>query len=65
MLNITKQQAVKAFGNQAKLAAALGVTRAAISVWPEVLDQARQDRVIGAAKRLNVRIPTAREVAQQ
>ncbi|MGD9662074.1 MAG: Cro/CI family transcriptional regulator [Porticoccaceae bacterium] len=57
MLKVTKQQAIQAFGNQSKLAVALGVSRAAISQWPDELDQARQDRVIGAAKRLGVRIP--------
>ena len=47
-----KNQAIKMFGGQIPLAQALGITSSAISQWPEVLDQAKTDRVVGAAIRL-------------
>ena len=47
-----KNQAIELFGSQRKLAEALEVTVSAISQWPDVLDQAKTDRVVGAAVRL-------------
>jgi DNA-binding transcriptional regulator YdaS (Cro superfamily) len=47
-----KNQAIELFGSQRKLAEALEVTVSAISQWPDVLDQAKTDRVVGAAIRL-------------
>ncbi|OWT68066.1 MULTISPECIES: Cro/CI family transcriptional regulator [unclassified Achromobacter] len=49
---MTKQEAIAKFGNGAALARALGITRSAISQWPDVLDQTRTDLVNGAAMRL-------------
>jgi hypothetical protein len=49
---MTKQEAIAAFGSGANLARALGMTRGAISLWPETLDQRRADMVAGAAMRL-------------
>lgn len=46
-----KQEAIKIFGSAADLARALGLTRSSISQWPEDLEQAQADRVIGAAMR--------------
>jgi transcriptional regulator with XRE-family HTH domain len=51
---MTKTEAIAIFGTrQIDLADALGVTKSAISQWPEELDTATADRVIGAATRLN------------
>jgi DNA-binding transcriptional regulator YdaS (Cro superfamily) len=47
-----KNQAIKMFGGQIPLAQALGITSSAISQWPDKLDQAKTDRVVGAAIRL-------------
>ena len=60
---MTKQEAVSTFGNNVALAAALGVTKQAITAWPAILDLARADRVRGAALRLGKRIPAIGEVA--
>lgn len=50
---MTKTDACKLFGGtQTALARALGLGRAAISRWPEELEQDQIDRVIGAAVRL-------------
>ena len=49
---MTKQEAINTFGTAANLARALGMTRAAISMWPDELDNERPDRVRGAAIRL-------------
>lgn len=54
---MTKQEAIEMFGTGAALARALGITRGAISLWPSVLDQARIDRVRGAAMRLGKSVP--------
>ncbi len=51
---MNKNQAADLFGNRTKLAAALGITKSAISQWPEELTQEQVDRVIGAAVRLSV-----------
>jgi hypothetical protein len=48
-----KTQAIELFGDtQVALARALGLTRAAVHHWPDELDQAQEDRVVGAAVRL-------------
>jgi hypothetical protein len=52
---MTKQEAIKLFGSGASLARALSLTRGAISLWPDVLDQRRADMVIGAAFRLGLK----------
>jgi hypothetical protein len=60
---MTKQEAISLFGNGASLARALGLTRSAISQWPDDLDQTRSDTVNGAALRLGkfkVRKPRAK-----
>ena len=56
---LTKEQAIELFGSQAKLAAALEISRQAVSQWPHDLDRARTDRVLGAAIRqgLSYRLP--------
>ena len=51
---MTKQEAIRLFGSQTKLANALGVTTQAISQWPAVLTVAQEDRVTGAAVRMEV-----------
>lgn len=52
---MTKSEAIRLFGTtQADLAAAIGVTRSAISQWGESLRLEQQDRVIGAAVRLGL-----------
>lgn len=65
---MTKQEAVALFGDSYRgLADALGITRAAISMWPDDLTDAHRDRVIGAAIRLGRQIPVEflRPVPQQ
>lgn len=50
---MTKSDAIAMFGTTVTaLAAAVGVTRSAVSQWPEELRQDQIDRVIGAAVRL-------------
>ena len=49
-----KKQAIELFGSHRDLAYALEVTVSAISQWPDVLDQAKSDRVVGAAIRLKI-----------
>lgn len=50
-----KTEAIQLFGGKQKdVAAALGVTPSAVSQWPDDLDQATEDRVIGAAVRLGI-----------
>lgn len=51
---MTKTQARKIFGTQAKMAAALGITSGAISQWPEELDQRSVDCIVGAALRIGI-----------
>jgi UTP--glucose-1-phosphate uridylyltransferase len=54
---MTKTEATELFGGtQSALAAALGVSRSAISQWPEQLSRMQADRVLGAAARLG-RLP--------
>lgn len=47
-----KSDAISLFGNGTQLAKALGLTKGRISQFPEELDQATTDRVVGAAVRL-------------
>jgi hypothetical protein len=67
---MTKTQAVAVFGSQAELARALDLTRAAVSRWPEELEERIADRIRGAAVRLGkplpdaVRLPAAAEQGQ-
>lgn len=56
-MQLTKQQAISFFGDGVRLAEALGLTKGAISQWPEQLDQSKTDRVIGALLRLGKPIP--------
>lgn len=59
-----KAEAAELFGNQTRLGEALGLSRAAISAWPDELDLARADRVVGAAIRLGRIDPTHALVEQ-
>ncbi|CAB3644223.1 hypothetical protein [Trinickia soli] len=54
-MTLTKQQAILIFGNQSEIARALGLTRGAVSLWPDQLRQDQSDRVVGAAVRLGKR----------
>ena len=57
-LPMTKSEAIDIFGGAKKdLAEGVGVTASAISQWPDELDQARIDQVIGAAVRLRKHVP--------
>ncbi|ATF86903.1 Cro/CI family transcriptional regulator [Burkholderia gladioli] len=56
-MNLTKQQATAIFGSGAALARALGITRGAVSQWPDELDQKYTDMVIGAAVRVGRAVP--------
>jgi hypothetical protein len=47
----TKTQAAAIFGNYSRLGRALGVTKGAISQWPEKLNTRQQNEVMGAALR--------------
>jgi UTP--glucose-1-phosphate uridylyltransferase len=50
---MTKSDAIRIFGSTVtEMAAAIGVTRSAVSQWPEQLTQHQIDRVVGAAVRL-------------
>ena len=52
----TKKEAVELFGStHSDLAKVLGITREAVTMWPEQLNQAQIDRVVGAAVRHGLR----------
>ncbi|WP_081953440.1 Cro/CI family transcriptional regulator [Mycoavidus cysteinexigens] len=59
---ISKQQAIRVFGSGANLGRAIGITRSAISQWPDRLDQRQTDLVIGAALRLGKLLPESYEI---
>jgi len=54
-----KSQAIKLFGSRIQLADALGISKQAISQWPERLTQRHQDQVAGAALRMGLIRPSA------
>ncbi|MFM0507682.1 Cro/CI family transcriptional regulator [Paraburkholderia sp. RL17-373-BIF-A] len=57
-MNLTKKQAIDIFGgNGAALGRALGITKGAISQWPDELDQKQTAMVIGAAVQLGKPVP--------
>lgn len=56
-MNLTKQQATAIFGSGAALARALGITKGAVSQWPDILDQQRTAMVIGAAVQQGKAVP--------
>lgn len=51
-VGMQKKTAIEIFGSGAALARAVGVTRGAVWLWPDVLTTRQQDEVIGAAIRL-------------
>lgn len=55
---MNKNEAIELFGSRAKTAKALGVTRAAVSKWPDRLSAAVSDRVIAAAVRKGIELPS-------
>lgn len=56
-MNLSKQQAIAIFGNGAALARALGITKGAISQWPDELGTQRTAMVIGAAVQAGKPLP--------
>lgn len=56
-MNLTKRQAIAIFDSGAALGRALGITKGAISQWPEVLDRRQTAMVIGAAMQLGKSVP--------
>ena len=53
-----KSEAIDIFGGtQKQLAEYLGLTPSAISQWPDELDQATSDRLLGAALRFGLKVP--------
>ena len=54
---MNKQTAIQIFKTQSAIADALGITRSAVSQWPEELDQRTTDELIGAAMRIGIKIP--------
>lgn len=54
---MNKKTASFIFGSAARLSRALGISKAAVSLWPETLTQRQQDEVIGAALRLGKLTP--------
>lgn len=57
-MNLTKRQAIAIFDTGAALGRALGITKGAISQWPEMLDQRQTAMVIGAAVQLGKTVPS-------
>jgi len=52
-----KEDAISIFGSVTQLAGAMGISRQAIYMWPEIITGAVQDRVLGAAVRNDVSVP--------
>ena len=63
-MTLTKQQAIEVFGSQAEISRALGLSRSAISLWPDLLTQRQTDELIGAAHRLGKTLPEGFVMAQ-
>ncbi|NIE67447.1 hypothetical protein F3J17_26620 [Burkholderia sp. Ax-1719] len=62
---LTKQQAIDIFGGSgAELGRAVGLSRARISQWPEMLAQRETDLVVGAAIRLGKKLPRGFTIAR-
>lgn len=61
---LTKQQAVSIFGSGAALGRALGISKGAISQWPDMLDQKQTAMVIGAAVQIGKPVPDGFIAAQ-
>jgi len=51
---MTKNEAVTIFGTRRKITDALGISRQAVSQWPETLPQRLSDELIGAAVRVGI-----------
>ncbi len=51
---MTKDDAIRVFGSQTKLAAALGISPQAVFQWPETLTPRQANEVLGAAIRSGV-----------
>ena len=49
-----KSVAIQLFGSSTKLATALGISKQAVSGWPDVLTSRQTNEVLGAAIRLGV-----------
>ncbi|WP_216675106.1 hypothetical protein [Paraburkholderia elongata] len=56
-MTLSKEQAIRIFGTRKALCAAMRLTNARISQWPDQLDQKTTDLVIGAAVRVGKAIP--------
>lgn len=56
-MKLTKTEALEMFESGAELARSLGISRSAISQWPEELDDQRIAMVLGAAIQLGKKIP--------
>lgn len=56
-MNLTKKQAIAIFDSGAALGRALGITKGAVSQWPEELDEKRTAAVIGAAMQRGLAVP--------
>jgi transcriptional regulator with XRE-family HTH domain len=57
-MTLTKQQAISIFKTGTALASALGITKGAISQWPNELDQKQTAMVIGAAVQTGRSVPS-------
>lgn len=59
---MTKNQAIRIFGRTlTDLADALGITKSAVSQWPDQLTVRQTDWVIGAAVRMGKDVPSDME----
>ena len=59
ILSMKKKDVLQLFGGVTRLAEAIGISHAAVSMWPETLTPILRDRVIAAALRTGRRIPAA------